>query len=248
MSARQPIEHPSPNHGPRPAGRPIDILLLHYTGMTSCAEALARLCDRATKVSAHYLVDEDGTCYRLVPEERRAWHAGESSWAGARDINSCSIGVELANPGHEFGYRPFPAAQMAALETLAKAILARRPIPPHRVLGHADVAPLRKQDPGELFDWARLARAGVGLWPAPGFKPDADGPTLAAGMAGPAVRDLHRALRKFGYGVEATGDYDALTAAVVAAFQRHFRPGRIDGIADAETQSLLRHLLACIRS
>lgn len=246
MSARAPIERPSPNHGPRPAGQPIDILLLHYTGMTSSAEALARLCDPESKVSAHYLIDEDGTCYRLVPEARRAWHAGESFWAGARDINSRSIGIELANPGHEFGYHPFPAAQMAALEALAKAILARHPIPPHRVLGHADVAPLRKQDPGELFDWARLARAGIGLWPDSGFEPAADGPTLAEGMDGPAVLDLQGALRRFGYGVNASGSYDAITAAVVTAFQRHFRPRRIDGKADAETRGLLPHLLARI--
>jgi N-acetylmuramoyl-L-alanine amidase len=246
MSARAPIERPSPNHGPRPAGQPIDILLLHYTGMTSSAAALARLCDPESKVSAHYLIDEDGTCYRIVPEARRAWHAGESFWAGARDINSRSIGIELANPGHEFGYHPFPAAQMTALEALAKAILARHPIPPHRVLGHADVAPLRKQDPGELFDWARLARAGIGLWPDSGFEPAADGPTLAEGMGGPAVLELQRALRRFGYGVEASGGYDAITAAVVTAFQRHFRPRRVDGKADAETLSLLKGLLARI--
>ncbi len=246
MSERAPIERPSPNHGPRPAGQPIDIMLLHYTGMTSSAAALARLCDPESKVSAHYLIDEAGTCYRIVPEARRAWHAGESFWAGARDINSRSIGIELANPGHEFGYRPFPAAQMAALEALAKAILARHPIPPHRVLGHADVAPLRKQDPGELFDWARLARAGIGLWPDSGFEPAADGPTLAEGMDGPAVLELKRALRRFGYGVEASRGYDAITTAVVTAFQRHFRPRRVDGKADAETLSLLKGLLARI--
>ncbi len=246
MSARAPIERPSPNHEPRPAGQPIDILLLHYTGMTSSAEALARLCDPMSKVSAHYLIDEDGTCYCLVAEVRRAWHAGESFWAGAHDINARSIGIELANPGHEFGYRPFPEAQMAALEVLARAILARHPIPPHRVLGHADVAPLRKQDPGELFDWAGLARAGIGLWPDSGFEPAADGPTLAEGMDGPAVLELQGALRRFGYGVEATGGYDALTTAAVTAFQRHFRPRRIDGKADAEARGLLRHLLARI--
>ena len=248
MSPYAPIERPSPNHGARPAGAPIDILLLHYTGMRSGAEALARLCDPAAKVSAHYLIDEDGTCYRLVPEARRAWHAGESFWAGARDINSRSIGIELANPGHEFGYHPFPAEQMAALETLAKEILARHPIPPHRVLGHSDVAPTRKQDPGEMFDWARLARAGIGLWPEPGFEPTAEGPTLAVGMEGASVLGLQRALERFGYGVEASGGYDTVTAAVVVAFQRHFRPRQVDGKADPETRDLLQHLLARIRS
>jgi len=246
MSARTLIERPSPNHGPRPAGQPVDILLIHYTGMASCEEALARLRDPKAKVSAHYLIDEDGTCYRLVPEARRAWHAGESSWAGARDINSRSIGIELANPGHEFGYRPFPEAQMAALEELARDILARHPIPPHRVLGHADVAPMRKQDPGELFDWARLARAGAGIWPDAGFRPATEGPSLAEGTSGPAVLDLNRALGRFGYGVEASDRYDALTAAAVTAFQRHFRPRRFDGKADPETRSLLGHLLARI--
>ena len=216
--------------------------------MQSCAEALARLCDPAAKVSAHYLIDEDGTCYRLVSEARRAWHAGESFWAEERDVNSRSIGIELANPGHEFGYHPFPSAQMAALETLAQAILARHPIPPHRVLGHSDVAPTRKQDPGELFDWARLARAGIGLWPQPGFEAAGDGPTLAPGMEGADVLELQHALARFGYGVEATGHYDALTAAVVVAFQRHFRPRRVDGKADPETRGLLQHLLARIHA
>ncbi|HYB08768.1 MAG TPA: N-acetylmuramoyl-L-alanine amidase [Alphaproteobacteria bacterium] len=237
------IEHPSPNHDTRPAGGAIDILLLHYTGMTTCRAALERLCDPAAKVSAHYAIDEDGACYRLVAEERRAWHAGVSHWAGIRDVNAHSIGIELVNPGHEFGYRDFPEAQMEALENLARAILAHHPIPAHRVLGHSDVAPTRKQDPGERFDWARLARAGVGLWPDASFRISANASRLGPGASGPAVTNLQLALSGFGYGVEGTGLYDPTTEAVVTAFQRHFRQRCVDGVADPETVSLLHHLL-----
>ena len=153
------VARPSPNHDARPAGGAIDMLLLHYTGMTSAEAALSRLCDAAAKVSAHYLIDEGGGVYALVAEERRAWHAGVACWAGEEDINACSIGIELVNPGHEFGYRAFPQAQMDAVTELCLDILRRHPIPGHRVLGHADVAPGRKEDPGELFDWAALAAA-----------------------------------------------------------------------------------------
>jgi len=238
------IERPSPNFGERAAGGPIDILLLHYTGMASAEAALERLCDPAAGVSSHYLIDEDGSCYRLVAEEKRAQHAGVSFWAGASDINSRSIGIELVNPGHEFGYRDFPEAQVAALEALARGILARHAIPRARVLGHSDVAPTRKQDPGERFPWARLARHGIGLWPEADFLPSQHGQALTPGMAGPAVVELQLALAGFGYGVEGSGRYDALTAAVVTAFQRHFRPRLVDGTADGESRSLLRHLLA----
>ncbi|HUC63102.1 MAG TPA: N-acetylmuramoyl-L-alanine amidase [Alphaproteobacteria bacterium] len=240
------VEQPSPNHGPRPPGAPIDILLLHYTGMPSTEEALRRLADPAAEVSAHYLIDEGGRCYRLVPEARRAWHAGDSFWHGARDVNGRSIGIELANPGHEFGYRDFTGAQMATLEALARAILARHPIPPHRVLGHSDVAPQRKRDPGERFDWKRLARAGIGLWPKERVEVSTHAPELSPGAAGPAVINLQLALSGFGYGLEGTGLYDPTTEAAVAAFQRHFRQRRVDGVADPETQSLLHHLLARI--
>ncbi len=213
------IERPSPNHGPRAAG-PVDILLLHYTGMADAGQALARMCDPNAAVSAHYMIDEDGTVFRLVDEARRAWHAGDSYWAGETDINSRSVGIELVNPGHEFGYRPFPEAQMAALTVLALDILARHPIPPWRVLGHADVAPARKQDPGELFDWPRLAGAGIGVWPA--------GPIEdAAADAAAVARDL----AAFGY---RTAD----GRVAVAAFQRRFRPARFDGRIDAETAGL----------
>lgn len=218
------IPRPSPNHDARPPGAPIDILVLHYTGMASAEEALSRLCDPVAKVSAHYVVAEDGAVHGLVPEERRAWHAGLSWWRGAGDVNGRSIGIELANPGHEFGYRPFPEAQMAALERLAKGILRRHPIPARNVVGHSDVAPRRKQDPGELFEWERLAAAGIGLWPSV---------DAAAAGAGAGAGEL---LARYGY---ETVDL----AAAVAAFQRHFRPARIDGVADAETLARLNALL-----
>jgi N-acetylmuramoyl-L-alanine amidase len=209
-------DHPSPNHGPRTAA--VDMLVLHYTGMASAADALARLTAPDSAVSAHYLVDEDGSVWRLVPEERRAWHAGLSCWRGRRDINSASIGIELVNPGHEWGYRAFPEAQIAALEALARDILGRHEIPPRHVLGHSDVAPARKQDPGELFPWRRLARAGIGLWPEPPL-PD-------------APRDIGALLGAIGY------DPAAAPETAIAAFQRHFRPTRCDGLADEETRAI----------
>jgi N-acetylmuramoyl-L-alanine amidase len=228
------LDHPSPNHGPRPQGAAVDMLILHYTGMRSAAEAIERLCSPEAQVSAHYLVDEDGAVLRLVAEERRAWHAGVAFWAGQRDINGASIGIELVNPGHEFGYRPFPEPQMAALEALCREILARHPIPPRHVLGHSDVAPQRKADPGELFDWRRLARAGIGLWPE----------TAAPAAAG--VTEAQRLLAAIGYETAESGVLDAETRAVVTAFQRHFRPARCDGALDGETLALIAAVAAAI--
>ena len=193
----------SPNFDARPVGGAVDMLVLHYTGMRSCAEALARLCDPAAKVSAHYLLDEDGSLYSLVAEDCRAWHAGVSFWRGHTDINARSIGIELVNPGHEFGYRPFPEVQMVALIDLCRGILARHPIPPRNVVGHADVAPRRKRDPGELFDWRQLAAAGIGMWPE--------------GTAG-GVDDLAVSLAAIGY---ETVDLPA----TVAAFRDRFGDG-----------------------
>lgn len=236
------IERPSPNFDDRPAGVVIDMVILHYTGMADAAAALDRLCDPAAKVSAHYLVDEDGAVTRLVAEDRRAWHAGMASWRRATDINARSIGIELVNPGHDLDYRPFPDAQMASLERLLAGIVAHHGIPADRVLGHADVAPLRKRDPGEKFDWERLARAGFGLWPSPGFEPSPHAPALAPGQSGPAVLDLQIALDAIGYAVEGTGLYDETTEAVVAAFQRHFRPGADFRVCDPATLSLAHHL------
>lgn len=233
---------PSPNHDARPDGQVIDIVLLHYTGMRSAADARKRLCDPASKVSAHYVIDEDGTVWALVDEAMRAWHAGTSSWCGATDINARSIGIELVNPGHEFGYRPFPEAQMDALLALAGDVVARHNVPPARVIGHSDVAPMRKEDPGEFFDWARLAKSGLGLWPAKDFTVSLHAPAIGPGSRGPAVLDLQIALAAIGYGLEGTGAYDPATEAAVRAFQRHFRQRLVDGVADAETVSLAHHL------
>jgi N-acetylmuramoyl-L-alanine amidase len=235
---------PSPNHGERRA--PIDILLLHYTGMPHADGALQRLCDPTSEVSTHYFVFEDGRLVQCVPEGRRAWHAGDASWGGVADINSRSIGVEIANPGHGLRYDDFPDVQIAAVIALGRDVLARHPIPPWRVLAHSDVAPMRKQDPGEKFPWDQLAAAGVGAWVAPEPITGA-GPVLAPGDPGPEVRDLQRRLADYGYGLDITGQYDTVTTAVVAAFQRHFRPARVDGLADVSTQQTLAKLLAAVK-
>lgn len=242
------IDRPSPNHGPRRPGIPLDLVVLHYTGMASGAAALARLCDPAAEVSAHYLIEEDGRLYRLVPEARRAWHAGVAVWRRERDVNSRSIGIELVNPGHDWGYRPFPPAQMAGLLALLGELCDRLAIPRANVVGHSDVAPGRKADPGELFDWAALARAGFGLWPAADFAVSPHAPALGPGQTGPAVLDLQIALDAIGYGVEGTGLYDPATLDAVSAFQRHFRPARLDGVADPETASLIFHLAETVVS
>jgi N-acetylmuramoyl-L-alanine amidase len=218
------VDRPSPNHDSRGhderGDTPIDMLVLHYTGMPSGTAALERLCDPAAKVSAHYMIDEDGTVTALVPEARRAWHAGLSWWGGDTNINTRSIGIELVNPGHEFGYRAFAEAQIAALTTLCHGILMRHAIPSARVLGHSDVAPARKDDPGELFPWKRLAEAGIGLWPV------SQDSNLGV-----------EALCRYGY------DPGAGEQKIVTAFQRHFRPAKIDGIWDRECARLLASLL-----
>lgn len=223
-------ERPSPNHGSRGEPPRIDMLVLHYTGMQSAEAALNRLCDPAARVSAHYVVEEDGAIWRLVSEARRAFHAGKSCWEGEHDLNFVSIGIEIVNPGHEWGYRPFPEKQMAAVECLCRDILSRHPIPPHRVVGHSDIAPDRKTDPGEAFDWQRLARAGIGIWPKPSRqRPD-------------AVIDPARAVVKLGaIGYCVT---PAIEGATVAAFQRRFRPTRVDGAIDAETAARLAEVQA----
>lgn len=216
---------PSPNHDARPDGAPVDMLILHYTGMESGAAAIARLRDPAAKVSAHYVVEEDGRILRLVPEDRRAWHAGISQWRGLTGLNARSIGIEVVNPGHAHGYRPFPALQMAALCELCLDILSRHPIPPRHVLAHSDVAPDRKEDPGELFDWEGLARNGVGLWPAADGGADGDPAAL---------------LTAIGY------RSDLPLPVLLRAFQRHWRPECVDGIADAGTLARLAAVAAGI--
>ena len=215
------IERPSPNRGERKTA--IDMLLFHYTGMESAQAALERLCDPATAVSAHYLIEEDGTLHRLVDDAQRAWHAGVGSWAGDTDVNSRAIGIELQNPGHEFGYRDFPAAQIAVLERLSRYLITKHSIPARHVLGHSDVAPGRKQDPGERFPWQRLAQAGIGRWPR-ARKPDG-GPTIAPGKTHELVAAVQEALGVYGYGLTViSGTLDPATETVLTAFQRHFVP------------------------
>lgn len=233
------IEAPSPNFGPRPKGPP-HMLVLHYTGMQTGEAALARMRDPAAEVSAHYMVEEDGRIFRLVPEERRAWHAGKSSWRGETDVNSASVGVEIVNPGHEFGYRPFPEAQVAAVLALMADIRSRWTIEDVNIVGHADVAPDRKEDPGELFPWKRLAEAGHGLWAEP---PPAPGAAIGEGEEGAAVFAFQAGLTRLGYDCAPSGRFDGHTVAVVRAFQRHWRQGRVDGIADGETRARLIALL-----
>lgn len=215
------LELPSPNRGPRPAGATIDTLVLHYTGMTSAAAAIDRLRDPAASVSSHYVVDEDGTVVRLVPEDAMAFHAGLSCWRGRERLNEVSVGIEIVNPGHEHGYRPFPAAQMDAVAALCRAILGRHPIPARNVVAHSDIAPNRKQDPGELFPWRWLAGHGVGLWPGPD---------------GDQAPDPESALAAIGYRLD---DHTHTLPVVLAAFQRHWRADAVTGMPDRETRARL---------
>jgi N-acetylmuramoyl-L-alanine amidase len=234
---------PSPNQGERKPVCAPDMIVLHYTGMSDADAALERLCASDSQVSAHYFVYEDGRIIQCVPEARRAWHAGKGGWAGETDVNSCSIGIEIANPGHQLGYPEFSRRQIAAVITLCRGIVARRCIRPDRVLAHSDVAPTRKQDPGEKFPWPLLARSGVGLWVSP--VPIVEDPyKLTMGKAGDEVKLFQSKLAEYGYPVELNGNYDAVMRDTVAAFQRHFRPALIDGVADESTRETLRHLLA----
>lgn len=232
------IEAPSPNFDARKAVP--DTIVLHYTGMETGEAAIERLRDPEAKVSAHYCVEEDGRIFRLVPEERRAWHAGAAFWKGVKDINSASIGIEIINPGHEFGYRPFPEAQVAAVINLLADVRSRWMIPDSRILGHSDIAPARKIDPGELFPWKRLAESGHGLWIEPAPSP---GAPLGQGEEGTGVFALQAGLTRLGFDCAPTGKYDEWTTTVVSAFQRHWLQSRFDGIADGETRARLVGLL-----
>jgi N-acetylmuramoyl-L-alanine amidase len=226
------IEAPSPNFDKR--GRSIDTVILHYTGMPTGKDALDRLCDRQAKVSAHYLVEENGDTYRLVEEANRAWHAGVSCWRGDTDINARSIGIEIVNPGHEFGYRGFPEVQIDAVVALLKGICARHKISPVRVLGHSDVAPRRKEDPGEKFPWTRLAAEGLALAPFSGDP-----------KAGERVAydDALKALSTIGYDAR-TGDH----AACLLAFQRRFCPEVLGQGFDAHTKAALIAIQKTLKS
>ncbi|MFC3213976.1 N-acetylmuramoyl-L-alanine amidase [Novosphingobium panipatense] len=214
----------SPNWNERKL--PVSMVVLHYTGMNSADEALSRMCDPAAEVSAHYMIDEEGCVTALVPEDKRAWHAGRSYWRGETDINSASVGIELVNPGHDWGYRPFPEAQMAALLPLLASIMKRHDIPRANVVGHSDIAPSRKQDPGELFDWDRLAELRLALGT----------PRARMNLFYDNPGAFYLALERFGYDIT-----DGRAA--VTAFQRRWRPAIVDGQIDGEIGGILFELL-----
>ena len=229
----------SPNHNERRGEGQPDALVLHYTGMADGASAIARLCDPASEVSCHYVVEEDGTVLQLVPESRRAWHAGREPWAGEADLNSASVGIEIVNGGHDFGLPPYPAPQIDAVVALSRDVMGRHGIVPGRVLAHSDIAPARKRDPGERFPWSRLAAAGVAAWVEP-----SDDLSTGLPLDPEEVRAVQADLARLGYGIAATGIHDAASRCVVEAFQRRHRPARVDGAMDPGTRDTLARRLA----
>lgn len=226
----------SPNHEARAEGKTPRFLILHYTGMATGKAAVDWLCNEVSRVSCHYLVDDDGTIVQMVDETRRAWHAGVSSWQGEIDINSASIGIEIQNQGHNAGSPAFPAVQMRRLAELSRDIMQRHHIPPENVLAHSDVAPGRKIDPGECFDWDWLAGQGVGVVVKPGSAREAMD-----------IATQQKCLAELGYAIEVTAAKDARTTKVIEAFQRHHRRSKVDGVADAETCDVIRRLLGTMR-
>ncbi len=265
---------PSPNHGerrgPYGAGKKPDILLLHYTGVpdgrhaSACERAVRWLTTEESQVSCHYVVDEDGRVLQLVAENRRAWHAGVGAWKGDTDINSASIGIEIVNPGHFWdmsgtafaektgtpeahpGYRDFPDAQIEAVIALSSDIVTRNRMPAENVIGHSDITPARKSDPGEKFPWDRLAAAGLGMWVEPA--PRSEGPALKFGDEGQPVRAIQSMFALLGYQIALTGVFDAATKAVVTAFQRHWRQALVDGIVDRSTIMTLNALMQSVQA
>ncbi len=236
----------SPNFGERAAGKALDMIIVHYTGMENSELALKWLCMEKSQVSCHYFIFEDGKINQLVAEEKRAWHAGKSCWQNETDINSRSIGIEIANPGHEFGYVKFPEKQMESVVALVCDICIRQKIPTSNILAHSDIAPLRKQDPGELFDWQLLHRAGIGNWVAACEIRSCDDHALVRGECSLAVKDLQCNLAKLGFEIEVSGEFDDLTEACVVAFQRRYRQYKVDGIADFSTVDTLKRLLKIV--
>ncbi len=238
MKPRTVLNRPSPNFGERkPAGNldGISMLVVHYTGMESCSAAIDRLCDPQSDVSAHVVIDEDGTVYRLIDDQHRAWHAGRSYWRGIEDVNSASIGIELVNPGHDFGYRPYPRAQIDTLIAMAGDLIDTHEIPLWGICSHSDIAPGRKIDPGELFPWAELARAGIGVWPDDGGQQETEdlwGDLSAIGYARPGDPSCGSSIL----------DPETAEEDVISAFQRRFRPSAITGRADRETRCLIRRV------
>lgn len=233
-------DQPSPNFDER--SLPISVLVLHYTGMESGAAAIKRMCDPAAKVSAHYVVEENGHVLGLVAESKRAWHAGVSCWNGVTDLNSASIGIEIVNGGHDFGLPDFPTEQINTVIALSRAIIERHAISPFNIVGHSDIAPLRKSDPGERFPWAQLADAGIGFIPQ---SSETDKRILfEAGMRAPGVAVMQRGLSHIGYEVSVTGEFDETTSAIICAFQRRYRQSEITGFADIETLALINALVS----
>lgn len=244
---------PSPNFNERK--KPIDLLVLHYTGMESGGAALERMCDPASEVSAHFMIWEDGRVSQLVDESKRAWHAGIGHWQGDTDLNSCSIGIEMVNGGHNFtsahgALPPYPDAQIGSVVSLAMEMIKRFAIPQTRIVGHSDIAPARKEDPGEHFPWARLAANGIGFWPVtpacPVATPLLIGRGLDKGDAGPPVKRLQEMLARIGYGLNCSGIYDEITEATVCAFQRRWLPDKLTGQASLETLRVIMAVLALV--
>jgi N-acetylmuramoyl-L-alanine amidase len=241
--SRMRTDFTSPNHDSR-NGQVVDMLVMHYTDMHTCLDAVKRLCAPVAKVSAHYVIARDGEVFKLVEESERAWHAGESYWRGNGNINSRSIGIEISNPGHSEGYTPFPQVQMDAVLKLSQEILSRHAIPAQNVVGHSDIAFLRKMDPGELFDWKWLAQHGVGVFPEH-VKP-LMGHDMKRGDTGTAIMRLQQALNNYGYGLKTDGEYGEKTEKCVIAFQRHWRQDKVDGIWDGECAGVLAALHGAI--
>lgn len=241
---RTALEHvwvPSPSFNDRPEDVKLDMLVLHYTGMADCGAAIERLKDPEAKVSCHYVVDLDGAIVQMVGEEHRAWHAGRSFWRGVRDNNGRSIGIEIQNKDHTDGYHDFPDDQMNAVVELSQDILSRHDIPAHNIVAHSDIAPGRKIDPGEKFNWKRLYDCGIGHWVAP--VPVRSGQFFQQGDQGEPVSALQAMLGAYGFDLEITGDFNKVTQDVVFAFQQHWRQAKVDGIADVSTIETLHKLI-----
>ncbi len=237
----------SPNIGARRGKAKPDLLILHYTGLETARRSIDVLCDPVCEVSCHYLVDIDGRVTQMVREADRAWHAGRSFWQHETDVNSSSVGIEIQNPGHAHGYPDFPEPQMKAVERLSLDIVSRQGMVPHAVLAHSDIAPQRKIDPGEKFDWQRLHRSGVGHWVAPrALGEELDAEAFDATVADERVRTCQHLLAKYGYDTKQDGLLDAAAGRVISAFQRHFRPERVDGLPDSSTILTLRDLIAAL--
>jgi N-acetylmuramoyl-L-alanine amidase len=233
----------SPNYDERPHGIKVDLLVFHYTGMPTAAEALSRLRDPSAKVSAHYFVNEEGSIYRLVPEDKQAWHAGISCWNGKAALNENSIGIEIVNTGHEFGYRPFPQVQMDAVLALSQDILTRHVIDPKDIVGHSDIAPMRKTDPGELFDWKFLAKNNIGVWPKVAKVRHPHEVLASPGDENKDVAAFQKLLSDYGYHIRVDGFYGQKTEAVIRAFKRHFIQERVDAFWDNIAQATLEALI-----